>query len=91
MTFSIAQRDRIRAALEARAAHAPKIESRKLRRVASESRLFDRFVSKQYARIKKANPNAADGEIFDKLIEFITSGKLEQLIKAVIAILAMFT
>lgn len=90
MTFTIAQRDRIRAALEARALKSPKTASRKLRRVASESRLFDRFIEREYKRLKKANPTASDGEILKLLLDFIQNGGLEQIIKVITTILALF-
>jgi hypothetical protein len=88
--LNIDQRDRIRAALEARAFSANKLNSRKLRRVAGESRLFDRFVEREYKRLKRANPGAGDGEILKMLLDFIQNGGLEQIIKVITTILALF-
>jgi hypothetical protein len=90
MTVTIAQRDKVRAALLARSTGVPKRESRQLRRAADESRVFDRFFEREYKRIARANPGASPEEIIKKLIEFITSGNLERLIKALVAIFAIF-
>jgi hypothetical protein len=90
MNVSIAQRDKVRAALQTRALGVPKRESRQLRRAADESRVFDRFFEREYKRIARANPNASPEEIIKKLIEFITSGNLERLIKALVEIFAIF-
>lgn len=76
--FTFAQREKIRSALERRANAEPVRLQGKFRRVARESRLFDRLVDKLIAKAKREKPNAADGEILKMILEFIkTSGILE--------------
>lgn len=88
--FTLSQRDRIRDAIEARAAKVSKVNARKLRRVADESRVFDRFVDRKVKAIKREKPNASDGEILKILLDWITNGGLDQILAFIKAIVDLF-
>lgn len=88
--FDLKSRDKIRTALETRAAKASKVNARKLRRVANESRLFDRFIDRKVKAIKREKPNAADGEIVKLIIEWLTNGGLDQILAFIKQIIDLF-
>lgn len=88
--FTFAQRERIRTALEKRANRSPVRSQGKFRRLSREGRLFDKFVEKKAAEIRKLNPQASEGAILDSIIEFINSGALEKILAFITAIIGMF-
>lgn len=88
--FNATQRDKIRAALESRAASAPVRSRGTLRRAAREGRIFDRLVDRKTAELRKANPKAGDGEILKMLLDWISNGGLETILKFIGGILALF-
>jgi hypothetical protein len=88
--FTATQRDRLRNALEARAASAPTRNRGPLRRAAREGRVFDRLVERKAAELRKANPGAGDGEIFKLLLDWIANGGLEKLLSFIMTIIGLF-
>lgn len=92
--LTFAQRDRIRTALDRRAASAPVRSAGKLRRVSREGRLFDKFVERKRAEWDKANPGKAgaigDGEFLKWLTDFINNGGLEKLLSFIMTIIGLF-
>lgn len=88
--LTFAQRERIRTALEKRANRSPVRSQGKFRRLSREGRLFDKFVEKKAAEIRKLNPQASEGAILDSIIEFINSGALEKILAFITAIIGIF-
>lgn len=88
--FTFAQREKIRTALEKRANRSPVRSQGKFRRLSREGRLFDKFIEKKAAEIRKANPNASDAAILDSIIAFINSGALEKIMAFIMSIINMF-
>lgn len=88
--FTFAQRERIRTALEKRANRSPVRSQGKFRRLSREGRLFDKFIEKKAAEIRKANPNASEGAILDSIIAFINSGALEKIMAFIMSIISIF-
>lgn len=88
--FNFAQRERIRTALEKRANKAPARSQGKFRRLAREGRLFDKFIERKAAEIRKADPSASEGAILDQIIEFINSGALEKILAFIMSIISIF-
>jgi hypothetical protein len=88
--FTFSQRERIRTALEKRANRSPVRSQGKFRRLAREGRLFDKFIDKQVAEIRRANPNASEGAILDSIIAFINSGALERILAIIQSIISIF-
>jgi hypothetical protein len=90
-TLGFSQRERIRAAFERRAAKSPRLQAVRLRRLANNSRGFDKFVEAQTKIALKANPNATEKGIVDEIIKLIESGALEKLMAIVMKFIQMFT
>ena len=88
--LTLTQRDKVRDALEKRASLVSKVNARKLRRVANESRVFDRFLDRKTKAIKREKPNASDGEILKILLDWITNGGLDQILAFIKQILDLF-
>lgn len=88
--LTLTQRDKVRDALEKRASLVSKVNARKLRRVANESRVFDRFLDRKAKAIKREKPNASDGEILKILLDWITNGGLDQILAFIKQILDLF-
>ena len=88
--LTLTQRDKVRDALEKRASLVAKVNARKLRRVANESRVFDRFLDRKTKAIKREKPNASDGEILKILLDWITNGGLDQILAFIKQILDLF-
>ena len=66
------------------------VSAKRLRRVAGESRLFDRFVERKAKALQKANPTAGDGEILKMILDWISSGGLTQLLAFITQIINLF-
>ena len=88
--FTFSQRERIRTALDKRANSAPVRHQGKLRRLSREGRLFDKFIERKAAEIRKANPAASDGAVLDQIIAFINSGALEKIMSFIMSIISLF-
>jgi hypothetical protein len=88
--FTFSQRERIRTALEKRANRSPVRSQGKFRRLSREGRLFDKFIDKQVAEIRKMDPSLSDAAILDKIIAFINSGALERILAIIQSIIAIF-
>ena len=90
--FNAQQRDRLHEALLNRAedTNTPRVAARKLRRAANERRIFDRLIERKEAEFRKANPQASDGQILKMLIDWLSNGGLESLLKIVTTIIALF-
>ncbi len=93
MPFTSLQRDRLQDALLNRAedTNTPRVAARKLRRAANERRIFDRLIERKEKELRKANPMASDGEILRQLIDWLSNGGLEQILKIVTTIIALFS
>ena len=92
MPFSSAQRDKLHEALLNRAedTNTPRAAARRLRRAAGDRRIFDRLIERKEAELRKANPQASDGQILKMLVEWLSDGGLEQILKIVTTIIAIF-
>lgn len=88
--FTATQRDRLRNALEARAASAPVRSRGQLRRAAREGRVFDRLIERKSAELRKANPGAPDGTIFKMLLDWIANIDTTKLLAFITSIMALF-
>lgn len=92
--FNFAQREKLRTALERRASSAGRLGEARLRRVAREGRIFDKFVDRKRAEWDKANPGKAgavgDGEFLKWLTDFINNGGLDKLIAFIEKIIGLF-
>lgn len=90
--FDSKQRDRIHEALLLRAddINTPRAKARILRRAAGDRRIFDRLIERKAAEFRRENPAASDGEIIKKIIDWLANGGLEQILKLVTTIIALF-
>lgn len=88
--FTFAQRERIRTALEKRANRSPVRSQGKFRRLSREGRLFDKFIEKKSAEIRKGSPGLSEGAILDQIIAFINSGALEKILAFIQTIIGLF-
>lgn len=83
--FNALQRDKLHEALLNRAedTNTKPAQARRLRRAANDRRIFDRLIEKKEAELRKANPKAADGRILKMLLDWISSGGLEQILSLI--------
>lgn len=92
MPFNSLQRDRLQDALLNRAedTNTPKLKGRLLRSAANERWVFDRLIEAKEKELRRAHPNASDGQIFKMLLDWINSGGLKMLIEAIAALFTLF-
>jgi hypothetical protein len=92
MPYNATQRDRLHEALLNRAedTNTPRAAARRLRRAANERRIFDRLIERKEKELRKANPLASDGQILKMLLDWISNGGLESILKIVTTIIAIF-